>query len=358
MPLGKGCEIMKPDKKRIRSVMIFRSRKGFTLVELMVVIALIGILAAALVTVAGRVGPAGKAVRCKNNLRNLAQAALSYAVANEGGYNRLPWAGSYEHLSVEVDNDRRRMAYRHRVGWVSCTWSGGSPWPQRSGEAPAERWFNWDTSQGGTLVSGRAQFHGDRTSAFFSLTNGTLWKYVGKSVDAYVCDVHKTACKGRASGEFIARSYVMNASFGMDFRNGKTTAEDRSKPLEGMSQNADKLLMFAELPAFTLSGGRFVEGPEVRAGQYSDGVLDTRIKGYRNDSSSQEIIGFNNMVAGRPVAHVAFSDGHVGVIAASESPGKKPADDKLKALTCLLCNGADIPAKSDDWTGAVTEYFR
>jgi len=347
--------------------MIFRSKKGFTLVELMVVMAIIGILAASLVVAVRSIGPAGRAVRCKNNLRNLAQAALAYAAADEGWGHRLPWAGSYEHVETWLDNDLRKVVYRHRVGWVSCTWSGGSPWPQEGGGAPAERWFQWDNSRGQSLTDGRAQFHGDREKALFSLTNGTLWKYVGKNIDAYICDEHKIACKGKTSGEFIARSYVMNAYFGMDYRDGGPVAKERSRHLNSLAQNADKLLMFAELPAATEPrNGKFTGGPEVRAGQHSDGVLDARIKNYYYNSateewinynpSTREKIGFNHTAAGRPVAHVAFSDGHVGVVGGGESPEKYLTDEKLEALTCLLCNGADIPAKSDDWKKASDDY--
>ena len=68
--------------------------RAFTLVELMIVIAIIGGLMVALITPISNAAEAARGARCKNNLRNLAQAALNYASA--GKYHYLPCAGSYD----------------------------------------------------------------------------------------------------------------------------------------------------------------------------------------------------------------------------------------------------------------------
>lgn len=69
-------------------------RTGFTLIELLTVIAIIGILAAILIPVVGRVRESARAGGCTSNLRQVAQATLLYAADHE---DRLPpvWNGGW-----------------------------------------------------------------------------------------------------------------------------------------------------------------------------------------------------------------------------------------------------------------------
>lgn len=71
------------------------SPKGFTLIELLTVIAIIGILAAILIPVVGRVRESARTARCTSNLREVSQATLLYAEEND---DRLPavWSGGWD----------------------------------------------------------------------------------------------------------------------------------------------------------------------------------------------------------------------------------------------------------------------
>ena len=62
------------------------SRKGFTLIELMIVIAIIAILAAILVPNFVRARAQGQLTACKSNLKNVGTALEMYAVDHNGRY--------------------------------------------------------------------------------------------------------------------------------------------------------------------------------------------------------------------------------------------------------------------------------
>ncbi len=64
----------------------FSSRKGFTLIELMIVIAIIAILAAILVPNFIRARAQGQLTSCKSNLKNIGTALEMYATDNLGRY--------------------------------------------------------------------------------------------------------------------------------------------------------------------------------------------------------------------------------------------------------------------------------
>jgi prepilin-type N-terminal cleavage/methylation domain-containing protein len=61
-----------------------RRTLGFTLVELLVVIGIIGALIAILLPVLSGVQARGRDLKCQANLRSIAQAMLGYAAENKG----------------------------------------------------------------------------------------------------------------------------------------------------------------------------------------------------------------------------------------------------------------------------------
>jgi prepilin-type N-terminal cleavage/methylation domain-containing protein len=74
-----------------RVAMSASKRRGFTLIEMMVVIAIIGILASLLLVAIGPVRQLARQTQCANNLRNIGQGIIMYATK---GSQRFP--GSFE----------------------------------------------------------------------------------------------------------------------------------------------------------------------------------------------------------------------------------------------------------------------
>ncbi len=63
-----------------------RNRKGFTLIELMIVIAIIAILAAILVPNFMKARAQGQVTSCKSNVKNIGTACEMYSTDNNGRY--------------------------------------------------------------------------------------------------------------------------------------------------------------------------------------------------------------------------------------------------------------------------------
>ncbi len=67
------------------------ARKGFTLVELLIVIIIIGILAGAMMLVAGTSRDAAEASKIISDLRNVKAAALMWLTENPAGWDKDDW---------------------------------------------------------------------------------------------------------------------------------------------------------------------------------------------------------------------------------------------------------------------------
>lgn len=88
---------------RIRKWNVFRGSRrparAFTLIELLTVIAIIGILAAILIPVVGKVRDTAKAAQCFSNLRQIGTAHLMYAGENKDRFPAKSGAGGYYEVS-------------------------------------------------------------------------------------------------------------------------------------------------------------------------------------------------------------------------------------------------------------------
>ncbi len=276
--------------------MIF-DRKGFTLIELLVVMSIIGVLAAALVVSMPKVSQRARDMKCKANLKNIAQATLTYSVQKES----FPHAHPGEYKRPGKLNGRFGVIYQETKAWVN--WTGNGVWANFS-------------SQRGMMTM--PQLSGDL--AYDALTNGVLWSFIGKDASTYCCPAFKKAAKRQGVTD-LWRSYVMNYRFhwhgeGQGFHWHK----DFTWNGDGIQRSAATVLMYAELPMDEIDTSE--EG--------GDGKLDP--------DNDDEYIGFNHQVGKRNISHVAYADGHVGVLLEPSSGSQSDLID----LTSQLCNGEEI----------------
>lgn len=212
-----------------------QKKHGFTLVELLIVIAIIGLLATIVAPRLANAMTGAKEQHCRNNLRQLHSAVIDFA-ADQGG--NLPFAQSYE--VYDVHNN----AYYERRGWVTWAPDNNKPKIEKldamwSGDKRHE-------SQSGNLyddlgVSGSGV-------GLFAVENGTLFDYVGDP-KFYVCPVQSASSTNRANK--MTRTYSMNPYFGSPSRKlwdpVKITHVGVSQSYGKHVPEADKLLLFSEI---------------------------------------------------------------------------------------------------------------
>ena len=191
-----------------------RDSRGFTLIEMLVVIAVIGIVAAMLVATLGGARWRAWDAQCKSNLKQLHTAAMNYMYDTHYGEKRLPYA----------------------YGWEDY-WYPSKRWHERRG------WVNWlnyvehDDDDGSDPQPGDPPpWNGE--DAYTSITDGHMWEYTGPSIKIYMCPAFKRLDIVADQPKPHYRSYVMN-------RKASGIALQHLK-------NASKLLLFADMhPAAT-----------------------------------------------------------------------------------------------------------
>ncbi len=298
-----------------------RLRGGFTLIELMVVIAIIAILAGVMMVSFGGATSSARAALCITNMKNLAQAANTYAM--QSGY--YPLAGSRESVSMGSTT----TTYSPQTGWIS--WLDKDKYDDGNGNKVR-------TAHVGVEI---CPFYGtgDDESDIYAITNGTLWKATAYNRKLYTCPEH-VRYRGEKKLKTPLWSYVMSARFGYDTTRGSGSAATDGAC--GVAYNslsrADRVLLFAELPTVDPETRQTTSDPSSYA---ADCTLQYRatVNGIQMGDWDGEVeaIGFPHKLGKRDYCgHVVFADGHTETLKYNEK------GLSLEDLTAVLCQGYDI----------------
>lgn len=324
----------------------YKNQKGFTLIELLVVMAIMGILMAMIVPKAGRLIDSAKEQKCRNNLKQLQVAVMSYM--NDNGGN-LPPASSYEWL------DRETGYYRHFRGWVS--WMTSSKSIRDLDEL-------WDGDN--KLVSQENKLFDDLgtgEAARFGVENGLLFQYMNNSFEHYVCPVMKAKKKDRDTDNptTIYRTYAMNTFFrsagNRSDQHIKATRIGTSETLTDFPDTRDevhykpesaKLLLFAEVVPSEVEDDaykhqRFGDVPQNQGDGCINPLRDkdgVEYIAFDSSPTSQEAkYGIHNSpIAGVKASLAVFFDGHIEKVFSTTKP-EDPANKNNTAW--YLVRGLD-----------------
>ena len=298
-------------------------KKGFTLIEMLVVIGIIGILAGALMGNYSGIIERVRATKCQSNLRNLAQAVGTYAVCGQ-----YPYAESAQYIKTVGGTDNGGVEVREFKGWISWL-SQGTRFPIKGSAASSITHCSFANS--------------DTKQLTYAITNGALWPAVGKNRECYLCPVHVECCRKKGVLN-PGWSYQMNAYFGFERKKGQAEATEFDYIESGSLTRADRTLLFAEIQALESNSKQarkaHVSLPSVNlTGGNGEEAMGSCLK-YKSltGDSGNGSIGFNHLSSGKLIGHVAFADGHVESLQA-------PKDGNTRDLTDWLCQGMDVVFK-------------
>jgi prepilin-type N-terminal cleavage/methylation domain-containing protein/prepilin-type processing-associated H-X9-DG protein len=125
---------------KLRTCNHFLRKAGFTLIEILVVLAIIGILAGIVTVVAVKARGKARTATCLNHLRQLGMGSAEFECPEGGPYGVNKWATSDRQVSDSSrtvrmydsisggEGDETDVALRHQGGACYLFWDGHVEW--------------------------------------------------------------------------------------------------------------------------------------------------------------------------------------------------------------------------------------
>ena len=320
------------------------TKSAFTLIELLIVITIIGILAGLISMGVSSMRDSAREKHCTNNLRQLMDGTLAYAMDNGGD---LPFAQSYEMY------DENSATYSHFHGW--CTWVND----KRNMDDLDALWFNGGnkTSHSGELFDDR----GTGVDAKFAVEYGELFPYIGDFA-SYACPVVQAAVLEESgkddedgfSVSTVVRTYAMNPYFGAAsnrrWRKVKSSWVGVTQGFGGHVPEPAKLVVFAEIDTFGVKQSR---------GGFKEKTFGKNWRGSpclnpenSEEATDDQFLGCRHKMAGTKTlyAQAVFFDGHVERLPKTVALVNDSGDEQGKRL-----NTAWLATRGWDWTADRTK---
>jgi len=286
-------------------------QSGFTLLELLVVVAIIGVLAGLLFPSIAKIQEKGRVATCVSNLKQLHTGMMNYVNEHSG---HMTFTASEEYLRVDKDGDEEWGFHRGWVDW-GLKWDTNDDTSTPDPPALGNRRTPWWNRGGKEGLS--------------SVTNGVLFPYVGNAGDekVYVCPTMRRLARKKYKTDeraIVTRSYGMNAEL------QKNTWRRQYQNIGGPSRT----LMFADQGFIKQGGfnyalentggnlqdrafpGSFTKGKTYwfirRSYRHYDGCIDWRGRANRMPSGAGGDYTYESIGEyhdGR--ANCVFCDGHV-----------------------------------------------
>ena len=310
-------------------------RRGFTIIELLVVICMISVLLAALLPMIGNSRDSALTAKCQNNMKNLALGVIARAQAHDKG--EFPAAGFYRFVNpTEKDKNKR---YGARRSWIS---NYGTIKSLNEGTA--------------SVYLGEVVHFSDGDDAVrMSVTNGFICNAAVASFVVYRCPAHVREYEKKNKGRLPGWSFMMNQEFGFNYGgkgkmpffgstiNGQiNVSTDSSAAMNSRGDREhsakrghDKVLLFAEIQGVEVDDSKHgITLKPATGGTETDAVLEY----------TRESMGFNHKLGKqRWCGNVAFADGHVDSVI-------MPTKMNRRDLTRYLCQGFDVPHDGSSYT--------
>ena len=301
-----------------------QGRSAFTLVEVLVVIAIISLAALALSTAVRGARRQANATKCQANMRNLHSAMVSFFADNK----HYPTAASYEKLDRWFNSSGdKNETFSERRGWVAWVTSKGER-RNNNGETP------WEVDNKKSHANNFLYPANSDPIMRYAISEGALFKYAGKDFATYKCPDHPKTKDNKT----IFLNYAMNCNFySYNDRGYYYRGHENVTFLE--KTDASRMALFIEIDEDYGKSAEDRKGQpaneKVKEREFSDDCC------WSCDENKAELGRFTHRRGSQNYSHVVFLDGHVAAIPYEENKddpedpgwnGHANRDDVFKSL--------------------------
>ena len=273
-----------------------RARRGFTLVELLVVIGIIGVLIGILLPTLNRARKGAYAIKCQSNIRQLTNGLLMYANENKGSYPSVGGVGAW------------------------TTGDTGQNRPPPTDSQAASDWLHWHV-QGNPNGTNPRDINGSAVVRYINVRGEKLKELLTCPLDDPLNRFENTM----GAGPF-RYNYSLNDRIGRVHWFGGPANDSNSRPIKSkvIRDPSNKILIAEE---WQPNDSRWIGRKPTETAANPD-FLTTR-----HASRGPRITGTAfNMTSWGPIkgAHAGMADGHVELISNQDATDPRKWDPVLK----------------------------